>query len=525
MFRMKNKLLKEGQTKQNLIKNWGTYLILGLAFFALIFFRGVQPASHSKYPRKCSLRRGREITYSEFQREYQNQREQLRQQYKERFDPAVLRLAHRTMDRLVQERILALEARDLGLYVSDERVRKSLLEFPVFREKNGSFSPKLFKQWLRRTGYTERTLQNEIRRGLLVNLFQDFVIQTNFVSRAAVELEYRIAQTKRRIEYLAFDTAKLDLAHTDGDVEEFFKKEGSEKRAKAYYSGHQSDYSKPEQVALRHIIIGYKEARAASADALKREKSQAEALAKSVLKKLKRAPSNFTKLAKLHTDDPAGKESGGEMGYVTRETLTKEVTDVAFKLAKNGISDVIASPFGYHIVQVVDKRAAVETSYEQARSDIAKILLTRDRGPRVAEKRANEVLKQLKAGKSVNDLRKKYAVEWKTTSEFPANGRFISGLGANRAILDAAFSLSKKGEVAQKVLRSGKVRYVIRLKDIKQPDMTKLQDLEMQMLKSRLGYEQGQQFLLALRNNARSRLEEQKAIYLNSSYLALDNPN
>lgn len=65
---------------------------------------------------------------------------------------------------------------------------------------------------------------------------------------------------------------------------------------------------------------------------------------------------NFNELAKKYSEDPSAQHNGGEMGYVGRGAMVPEFEATAFKLRKGEISRPFESPFGFHILQLIDRR-------------------------------------------------------------------------------------------------------------------------------------------------------------------------
>jgi peptidyl-prolyl cis-trans isomerase SurA len=65
---------------------------------------------------------------------------------------------------------------------------------------------------------------------------------------------------------------------------------------------------------------------------------------------------NFEMLATLYSDDPGSASKGGELGYVNRGDLVPEFERAAFRLKEGEISEVVESQFGFHIVQLIDRR-------------------------------------------------------------------------------------------------------------------------------------------------------------------------
>ena len=65
---------------------------------------------------------------------------------------------------------------------------------------------------------------------------------------------------------------------------------------------------------------------------------------------------DFAFLAKTYSEDPGSAAEGGDYGFIDRTTMVKEFTAWAFKLKAGEISPVFETDFGYHIVQVIERR-------------------------------------------------------------------------------------------------------------------------------------------------------------------------
>ena len=65
---------------------------------------------------------------------------------------------------------------------------------------------------------------------------------------------------------------------------------------------------------------------------------------------------DFKMLATLYSDDPGSATKGGELGFVNRGDLVPEFERAAFRLKEGEISEVVESQFGYHIVQLIERR-------------------------------------------------------------------------------------------------------------------------------------------------------------------------
>ncbi len=68
------------------------------------------------------------------------------------------------------------------------------------------------------------------------------------------------------------------------------------------------------------------------------------------------AGENFNELAKKYSEDPSAQYNNGEYGYVGRGAMVPTYEAMAFKIKEGEISQPFESPFGYHIMQLIDRR-------------------------------------------------------------------------------------------------------------------------------------------------------------------------
>ncbi|MDH5425127.1 MAG: peptidylprolyl isomerase [Gammaproteobacteria bacterium] len=118
---------------------------------------------------------------------------------------------------------------------------------------------------------------------------------------------------------------------------------------------HASENSKRviiEETLARHILIKVDEL---TSDEAARE------LLESVHKELKNG-ADFEQMAKQHSQDTASKGSGGSLGWSVPGAFVPQFEAVMKSLQKNQISNVFRSPFGWHIVQVLDRRKSDKTT-------------------------------------------------------------------------------------------------------------------------------------------------------------------
>lgn len=139
----------------------------------------------------------------------------------------------------------------------------------------------------------------------------------------------------------------------------------SEADARDFYDKN-PDRFKPEEVRASHILIGVKQG---DDDAtIQRKRSKAE----SVLKQAQ-SGADFGALARKNSDD-SSKEQGGDLGFFPRGKLVPEFEQVAFSLKPGQLSDVVTTPFGFHIIKVADHRVGAQIPFEQASPQIREML-------------------------------------------------------------------------------------------------------------------------------------------------------
>jgi hypothetical protein len=104
----------------------------------------------------------------------------------------------------------------------------------------------------------------------------------------------------------------------------------------------------PARVGARHILISFAGAEHPIAGVTRTEED-ARVLAEEIAKKAK-AGEDWAALAAQYTDEPGSKETGGDLGKFGRGQMVKAFEAVAFALSVGQISDVVKSPFGFHVI-------------------------------------------------------------------------------------------------------------------------------------------------------------------------------
>ena len=126
---------------------------------------------------------------------------------------------------------------------------------------------------------------------------------------------------------------------------------------KAKYDDLVKQATPPQEVHALHILV------------------KTEDEAKDIIKQLNKG-ADFGKLAKEKSTDPGSGESGGDLGYFTKDKMVPEFADAAFAMQVGKYSDTpVHSQYGWHVIKVVDKRAQPLPTLDQVKPQLTQLVL------------------------------------------------------------------------------------------------------------------------------------------------------
>jgi foldase protein PrsA len=198
---------------------------------------------------------------------------------------------------------------------------------------------------------TARQVLNSLVQTVLVDQYA----KDNHVDVSDADVQKKEDDIKSKYPAGQFDMLLKQQNLTDDDVKKILRQQlvlqkavdkdikVTDKQVKDYLEKNHATLDKPEQVRARHILVADKK----TADMIEQ--------------KLK-GGAKFEDLAKQYSTDPSSKDKGGELGFFSKGQMVPAFQDAAFSQKIGAIGPPVKSPFGFHIIQVEErKKASVAT--------------------------------------------------------------------------------------------------------------------------------------------------------------------
>lgn len=134
-----------------------------------------------------------------------------------------------------------------------------------------------------------------------------------------------------------------------------------EQLAHEAYLAHPDRYQQEESIRVRHVLISTRE----------RPRDEARKLAEKVASLARQTDADFEALVMEYSDDPSVANNRGDLGFFSRGRMVQQFEDAAFALSEAGdIAGPVESPFGFHIIRLLDRKAPVVRPFEEVKADI-----------------------------------------------------------------------------------------------------------------------------------------------------------
>jgi parvulin-like peptidyl-prolyl isomerase len=153
--------------------------------------------------------------------------------------------------------------------------------------------------------------------------------------------------------------------------------EVSNEEVRAFYDENPQLFEAEEQVRARHII--FNASLTDNADTVAEARGKAEEARRRALE-----GEDFADLARELSEGPAA-PNGGDLGFFTRGQTAPQFANAAFALEPGGISPVVRTEYGLHVIKVEEKRPPRHLPFDEVSEQVHDLLIQRKTGQRVGE--------------------------------------------------------------------------------------------------------------------------------------------
>jgi peptidyl-prolyl cis-trans isomerase D len=404
---------------------------------------------------------GAEISQDQFRQRFEENRQRMLQMMGGQLDASFFErpeMKKQVLDQLINERVLLDANKDLGVSVTDDRIKREILAIPAF-QKDGKFDPDTYKMLLAAQNMSPRSFDDRVRQDLAVRELPQQVGSSVLVTDAQLDDYLRLKDQQRSFRYVKLDKPAADPAPvSDEDIA-------------AYYKDHTADFTTPERVALEYVELdGSKlEVNVTPDDATLKERyekeksrfvsaeqrlashilvkvpgkgspdDQKQALAKAEgIAKEAKAGKDFAALAKADSDDLGSKNQGGDLGWLEKGQTDEAFETQLFALNKGDVSDPVLTADGYSIIDLRDVRPGTTRSFEDVKADLAKEYSTSEKERAYTDKAGRLTDLTYQDPTSLDAAAKELNLTVQKTELFARTGG--PGIAANPNVLKAAFS-------------------------------------------------------------------------------------
>jgi peptidyl-prolyl cis-trans isomerase SurA len=218
-------------------------------------------------------------------------------------------------------------------------------------------------------------------------------------SEKRIEDIYGMSISQMKME--ARDIIKNTILAEKVQQTKFMNVKTTPKEVEDFYTNYKDSLEKiPTQIEIYHIV---KYVTASNQD---KEKTLKEA---KLIRDSIAAGGNFSDFAKRYSQDPGSASAGGDLGWFSKGKLIKEFENAAFELEPGQISQPVETPFGYHIIQLIQKKKDSLLT----RHILFKIGETSQDNDK-AKKFLSDLKDSVSMGKNFEELAKKYSEEKET---------------------------------------------------------------------------------------------------------------
>lgn len=339
---------------------------------------------------------GTEISKSEYDRAYENERTRLQEQFGDMFeaissDPGYMdTVRSNVMNQLIEQQLMLQYARQHDMRIATSQVKQQIRDIPAFRSA-GQFDNDIYLMALRNAGYTPESFAAAMQDDLLRNQLLQAIAGSEFALDAEILALRKLQQQTRSGGYLIAKNSDFaeQVELSDADIESYYQNNSqafqaqekiqvayvelskaelmgavdvTEADVRNYYEQRIEQYRTQEERRVAHILV-------------ENSTENAEQKAQQALEQVQ-AGEDFASVAENYSDDTFSAENGGDLDWIEQGMMDEAFDEAAFALENVGdTTGIVETSFGYHIIKLTDLRPGDVTPFAEVKDDVRQQLV------------------------------------------------------------------------------------------------------------------------------------------------------
>jgi peptidyl-prolyl cis-trans isomerase D len=336
---------------------------------------------------------GKDITLQEYQRAYQN----LRQQYQANSNGVLLTidqedlLKQQTIENLVLQTVQTQANESAGMRVSDVLLGNTIRSLSYF-QGIGGFDNALYESVITQSGLSSTAFEDQMREDLTSQQFQYAMLGSAFLTGKEVEEIARLVNQTRDISYAIVSSAPFkDLAvFSDTEIENYYQQQSrqftepekakisyvelslaelakevvvDEASLREYYDTYRVNYEIEEQRSIEQIYIATGEE--AEEEDIVKAREQAASIYENI-----QAGQSLEEAASSFQEDEDNNIEIGNYDFLTPGIMDPEVDEVIFAMNEGDVSEPVENASGLYINRLTGVKGGKSTTFEEMRDQM-----------------------------------------------------------------------------------------------------------------------------------------------------------
>jgi peptidyl-prolyl cis-trans isomerase D len=401
------------------------------------------------------------------------------------------------LGRMVNKVMVEKLREDYGVEASRKIILEAVAKNPSFK-KDGKFDHELFKKFLAKGGFNEERYINEIAGEVTATMIiQTLALSAPLNDKMIIEAE-NFKQEKRLADVITISAKNVGIvaAPTSEEVQKFYDENKqqyavSETRKVSYLHFSKGDFAKDLQVSEADLKNEYEQNKDQFLKPESRNFYQIlfddEAKAKAFLQQLKdvvgsdksKLKAEFVKLAKEQQKKDL---KAITLNDITAKGVTPELAVPIFKMNVNDVSDVLASPLGFHVFLLNEINQAKPLDFAEVKDSIRKKLL-QGREEKVVQEKISAIDDALLTANSLDEVAKKFNLKASANPVIISKetGDKIAQIKALEGFAENAFAL-KKDQISKIFFNQNSADYyAIKIEEITPAHERSLDEIKVQV--------------------------------------------